>query len=151
MIEPIRKRYVVDCAPEVAFDVFVNRIAAWWPGGTHSLSAQVQGTEPADIRFEPRVGGRIYEIDPQGAEHLWGTVAAFQPGSRVVFFWHVGRPESQATEVEVGFASLDDGRTEVRLEHRNWEALGEEGDAMRKNYDSGWDFVVGEHFARGLL
>lgn len=42
----------------------------------------------------------------------------------------------------------EDGGTRVELEHRGWERLAESGAEKRANYDTGWDFVLGEYVSR---
>src|SRR3954468_8746141 len=77
--EPLEFAFTVACPPEHAFAVWAERTSLWWPHG-HSVSVEPGLT----VTFEPRPGGRIYERTPQGEEHDWGEVLAWEPraGSR---------------------------------------------------------------------
>ncbi len=61
--------------------------------------------------------------------------------------WHVGRPEDQASHVQVDFDLVADG-TRVTLIHSGWQALGAEAAATRASYRTGWDMVFVTRFAR---
>ena len=73
MIEPLRFEFDVACALEHAFDVWTARIAQWWP-----LDHTVSVAEGLDVVLEPKVGGRIFERTPDGIEHVWGEVTAWE-------------------------------------------------------------------------
>lgn len=142
MIEVVRKTVTVDCAVEEAFRVFTADAISWWPVETHSIHETV-----AEIVFEAKVGGEVYEVSTSGEKGYWATVLEWDPPSRLVLAWNILRADGSPTEVEVCF--LPEGEeTRVELEHRGWEALGEGGIARRDNYDSGWDFVLGKYVDR---
>ena len=132
----VRKSVVVDCSAEHAFETFTARLQDWWPFQTHAPG----GEPPAEAVFEPQVGGRVYSMTASGQEHEWATVTAWEPPSRVAVDWHVtaGKP---STELEVRFVPEGDG-TRVELEHRGWEAYGDEAADTRASYNSGWDTVL---------
>jgi len=125
--DAIRKTVLVDFAPAEAFELFTDRIASWWPVGTHSYS----GEDVTDVVLEPGVGGRLYEVTAAG-EQDWGHVLEWEPPSRFLLAWQI----RQGTEVEVRFLSEGPG-TRVELEHRGFGA----GEG-RENYDRGWDIVL---------
>jgi len=144
-IEPVVKTIEVDLAVEAAFALFTDRIGAWWPKTTHARSVHEHNSAAVDITLEPRVGGRLYETTPEG-EHLeWGIVTAYEPARRVAFTWRMGRPEEQASNVEVVFDDLGGDRTRVQLTHAGWERLGADGQKQRDGYDQGWVGVLGEY------
>jgi uncharacterized protein YndB with AHSA1/START domain len=149
-IEPVVKTVDVKASPARAFEVFTARINDWWPRATHSISSKAENAPAAEVVFEPRVGGRVYEIAPSGAEHPWGTVTACEPGVRVVFTWRVGRPESEAGEVEVSFDDEGGGVTRVTLVHRGWENIAEKAREARDGYDSGWDGVLKDAYVKAI-
>jgi uncharacterized protein YndB with AHSA1/START domain len=128
---------VVPLAVSDAFDLFTSGIASWWPLKTHSIAEE----RAVVCRFESGVGGRIYEVDDGGREHLWGTVKVWEPPERVVIGWHPGRDAATAQEVEVLFSAEREG-TSVELEHRKWETLGDAAEEIRSHYDSGWDTTL---------
>ena len=137
-LEPIRKRRVVALPPEQAFDLFTTKLASWWPLATHSIAEH----DAVDVRFEPRVGGQVVEIARDGAECSWADVVAWDPPHRVALAWHPNPEPVAATIVDVRFSSVDGG-TQVDLEHRSFEELGDEdGPAARARYDEGWEPVL---------
>jgi len=138
MTDPIRKKIVVPCDPHTAFRIFAQETASWWPLEHHSLSAGRLGKPAKAVTIEPGVGGRIFETAPTGEIFHWGSVKSYEPGKSLCFSWHVSEPVERSTEVEVTFTGRADGQTEVSLEHRNWEVLGETADETRGHYNNGW-------------
>lgn len=55
-------------------------MASWWPPEHHILGAKL-----ADIVFEPREGGSVYDRGEDGSECRWARVLAYEPLHRVVF------------------------------------------------------------------
>ena len=149
MIQPIVKTVDVPTSPERAFKVFVEEIAEWWPAKTHSVAAY-GGDLPKDIVFEAGSEGVLYEVLPDGSQSAWGRVTEWKDGRRFTITWHPGRAATEATRVTVEFDPLPDGRTRVRLTHVGWEVLADQAEAMRDNYDSGWDGVLGTCFAEAF-
>ena len=136
VLEPVRRSVGVDLDVESAFRLFTREIASWWPGESHSISGN-----PAELVWEERQGGELYEIAPDGARHHWGRVTAWEPPHRFVLAWNVGQRPSP-TEVEVRFTAFPEGGTRVELEHRAWNVL-DDGPDSRDNYDRGWEYVLG--------
>lgn len=137
-IEPVKKSVLVSLSVSDAFELFTKRIANWWPLVTHSV-----GEEKAETCvLEGRKGGRLYEIQKDGTESVWGTILSWEPPKRLVFTWHPGRESETAQEVEIVFTP-EDGGTRLDLIHRGWEILGEDAQKRRDNYDTGWDYVLG--------
>lgn len=146
MADPIVKTIDVGCDAARAFDIFVNRVAAWWPLDRHAVSA-VAGKAALGATIEPRVGGAVFETMHDGTRADWGEVLVFEPGARLAMSWHPGADAGLATRVEVAFEDVGQGRCRVRLTHSGWEVRAERADAIRGNYDAGWDFVLGACFA----
>ena len=142
VIEVVRKTVTVDCAIEEAFRIFTADALSWWPVESHSIHETVSA-----IVFEPEQGGEVYEVSTSGERSHWATVLEWEPPSRLVLAWNVGKAETSPTEVEVRFVP-ESGRTRVELEHRGWERLAENAEAKRSSYDSGWDFVLGTYVER---
>ena len=139
----VRKSLTVAAPLERAFEVFTERMGAWWPFASHSI----HGEEVESLVFEGREGGSVHEVARGGETAPWATVLAWEPPTRVLLSWHVN-PQNPATEVEVTFAPEGEG-TRVVLEHRGFERLGDRGEIGRGNYDEGWEYVLGR-FADGI-
>ena len=129
-LETVRKTVVVDFAPEEAFRLFTAGIASWWPVASHSYG----GDAVTDVVFEPRVGGRVYEVTASG-EQEWANVRQLDPPNRFVLEWLIG--DAAGTEVEVRFTPEGPG-SRVELEHRGFGAAD-----PRNRYAGGWDVVLG--------
>jgi uncharacterized protein YndB with AHSA1/START domain len=134
----VRKAIFVNLPVPEAFMVFTDGIATWWPLPTHSVS----GDGATGVVLEGRVGGRLFESASSGAEHDWGVVTAWTPPNMVRFTWHPGRPAETYQEVEVRFTPEGDG-TRVELVHTGWERLGDNAADAARDYDRGWDKVLG--------
>ena len=140
MIEPLRIEFDVACPPEQAFDLWTVKTSVWWPT-SHTVSAR-SGVE---IVIEPSVGGRIYERTPEGEEHDWGEVTAWEPPSRIAYLWHLRQDRDDATEVQITFAPARPTGTRMSIEHRGWERLGAGGADQRKRNEHGWAHLL-PHF-----
>lgn len=137
-IDEVRKRRIVALPLDQAFDLFTTKLATWWPLATHSIAED----DAVDVRFEGRVGGRVVEIARDGTECSWADVLAWDPPHRVALAWHPNPEPVAATIVDVRFTAVDGG-TQLDLEHRSFEELGDDdGPAARAGYDEGWDPVL---------
>ena len=144
-IEPVRKSVTVPCGRQAAFDTFTRKISDWWPRDAHSVSA-MNGGVAQKVVLEPRKGGRLYEVSADGEEIEWGSIKRFEDGKRLTLLWHIQKPASQATEVDVTFTDTANGGTEVVLVHSNWEVSGEGAESLRDGYNTGWVRVFEECF-----
>ena len=137
----VRRSIVVEATPERAFEMFTAGMGRWWPADHHILDGEL-----AEMVFEPRAGGRVYDRGVDGTECDWGTVLAHEPPHRVVFTWNINlrwqieRDPSRASEIEVRFEPEGEGRTRVELEHRHLERHGDGWEQMRDAVGSpgGW-------------
>ena len=132
---------VVEAPVERAFTVFTRDIGSWWPPEHHLLEAQL-----AEMVFEPRQGGHVYDRGVDGSECRWARVLAYEPPCRLVITWDINprwqleTDASRTSEVEVRFVAEAPDRTRVELEHRNLDRHGEGWVAMRDAVASpdGW-------------
>jgi uncharacterized protein YndB with AHSA1/START domain len=124
-----------------AFSVFTEGMGTWWPPEHHILEGEL-----AEMVFEPRVGGHVYDRAVDGSECRWSRVLAYEPPHRVVISWDIDLnwqietdPE-KTSEVEVRFTADGPDRTHVELEHRNLDRHGEGWERMRDAVGSpgGW-------------
>lgn len=138
MIEPIRVALEVACEPAHAFRTWTSLASAWWP--TEHTASHEHG---AEIVFEPRVGGRIFERTAAGQEVEWGFITEWDPPRRLRYQWHIAADPAEATDVEIVFRELEASRTRVEIEHRGWERLGDvRGRGWRNVNHGGWDGVL---------
>lgn len=137
MIAPLELSFEIECPAEHAFDVWTTRLSMWWPAG-HSAS----GDPDTSVVFEPHLGGRIFERTPDGTEIDWGEITRWEPPTRLGYVWHIARDRSDATDVELTFVDIGDGRTRLDIVHAGWERLGARGLAWREANTSGWDALI---------
>jgi uncharacterized protein YndB with AHSA1/START domain len=140
LIEPLRLSIEVACPPDHAFSVWTERTSLWWP------RSHKTGDDPAaQVIFEPRAGGRIFERTRTGHEIDWGEITAWEPPHRLAYLWHIRAERADATDVEVRFFDRGDGTTRVEVEHRGWERLGARGTSWRERNLGGWSGLL-PHF-----
>jgi uncharacterized protein YndB with AHSA1/START domain len=80
----VQESVVVEAPIERAFAAFTEGIGGWWPPDHHILQAEL-----AEMVFEPRTGGHIYDRGVDGSECRWARVLAYEPPHRVVFSWDI--------------------------------------------------------------
>jgi len=134
-LSPIRREVVVELSPHEAFELFTDRLGDWWP--LSELSVFGAGSTVAFAE------GRIVETF-EGRTSVWGSVTEWEPGARVSFTWHPGRPADRVSLVSVGFTARASGQTLVVLEHSGWEAFDDPGKA-RSEYEQGWPTVLARY------
>ncbi len=144
MTDPLHLAFEVACPPATAFSTWTTRASTWWPAD-HSVSGEVG----VRVVFEGRVGGRIFERTPSGAEHEWGRVTAWEPPSRLAYTWHLRFAPEDATDVEIRFVDAGGDRTRVEIEHGGWERLGERAPRRREGNRRGWESVF-PHFVEAI-
>ena len=140
-IKPVEKTITVNRDAEAAFRFYTKNFDAWWPKETHSLGADREGVPPARVAMDEKAGGQLYEVSADGTRRSWGTIRIWEPGKRLVHSWQFDKPDAQATEVEILFTDLGDGRTRIDLTHSGWEN-DPDGETLREGYHMGWDPVL---------
>ena len=147
----VRTSIVVEAPVERAFDVFTQQMPSWWHPDHHILRGEL-----AEMVFEPRVGGGIYDRGVDGSECRWARVLAYEPPDRVVISWDI-TPQWQietdpgkSSEVEVQFIAETPERTRVVLEHRNLDRHGDGWEGVREGVhgDQGWPLYLDRFAAR---
>ena len=136
-----RASVVVDAPIERAFAVFTEEMGTWWDKDHHIIEAPL-----AEMVFELREGGSIYDVGTDGSTCRWARVLAYEPPERLVFSWDISTAWkletdlSKTSEVEVRFIAETPERTRVELEHRHLERHGAGWEGMRDAVDSpnGW-------------
>jgi uncharacterized protein YndB with AHSA1/START domain len=143
--EAVRHGVTVPIAREQAFRLFTEEIGSWWPSEGYKIS---EG--PITEVFEPRQGGRWYELAEDGSQCTVGTILEWDPPNRFLMTWQL-TPDwaleddlDRATKIEVVFEEAQEGGTRVSLEHRGFEAYGESGAKMRGEVGgkAGWPALM---------
>jgi Activator of Hsp90 ATPase homolog 1-like protein len=110
----------VAATPARAFDVFVREIGAWWrPNDLFRFTRRPVGR----LAFEPELGGRLTETQPDGEVFEIGRITVWEPAVRLAFTWRQAsfKPD-QVTEVDVRFEAVG-AETRVTVEHRGWDTV----------------------------
>ncbi len=147
----VRSSIVVDTPIDRAFAVFTADIGSWWPPEHHILQSPL-----AEMVFEPRAGGHVYDRGVDGTECRWARVLVYEPPERVVISWDISLQwqvevnQDKTSEVEVRFVAEAPERTRVDLEHRNIDRHGDGWEQMRGAVGSpeGWDLGLTTFAAR---
>lgn len=145
----IRKLVNVQAPPALAWQVFTEKMATWWPLGVYKIGK----ANAVDAVIEPYIGGRWYERGDDGSMCQWGSVLAWEPPYRLVLSWDISADfqydPNLKTEIEVRFTADGSNRTRVELEHRHLDRYGARRDQMRRIYDTEGDWGrLLEAFAR---
>jgi uncharacterized protein YndB with AHSA1/START domain len=141
----VRRQVTVDAPIERAFALFTERFGDFKPKEHNLLGSPI-----AETRFDPHVGGHIYDRGEDGSECRWARVLAYDPPNRVVFswdispYWQIETDESRTSEVEVRFIAETASRTRVELEHRNLDRHGPGWEGVRDGVsgDGGWPLYL---------
>lgn len=129
---PVRKSITVRASVERAFQVFTAEMDTWWPRSHHIGKVPMKKT-----LMEGWEGGRCYSEQIDGSECDWGRVVVWEPPARFVMAWQIDhkwgyQPDlAKSSEVEVRFTPTADGGTQVDLEHRYFDRMGEGASEMR--------------------
>jgi uncharacterized protein YndB with AHSA1/START domain len=144
----VRRTVVVDAPIDKAFAVFTERFGDFKPKEHNLLGSPI-----AETRFDPHVGGNIYDVAEDGSECRWARVLAYEPPDRVVFSWDIGptwqlvENEANASEVEVRFTAETPERTRLELEHRHIDRHGPGWESVRDGigHDQGWPLYLARY------
>lgn len=131
------KTVTVACDVNMAFRVWTEQIHAWWPAG-HSMS----GDPNTQVFIEGGVGGRIYERASDNAEFDWGEIVAWEPPHYFAHTWHIGSHQGPPSRVDVRFIEVGEASTQVQIEHRGPEYIGELWSLNQTRYSVGWGKVL---------
>ncbi len=50
---------------------------------------------------------------PDGTEIDWGEITRWNPPHRLGYLWHINRDRDAATDVDLTFVAIDEGRTRL--------------------------------------
>ena len=140
----VRASVVVNVPIEHAFAVYTDDIGSWWPPEHHILEGTL-----AEMIFEPRVGGHVFDRATDGTECRWARVLAYEPPHRFVISWDISlqwqieADPARCSEIEVRFVEQGPSQTRVELEHRHLDRHGDGFEAMRDAVGSPDGWAVG--------
>lgn len=140
-LDPVVVSLTVPADPEVAFEVFTERLGSWWPLGLHSLG----GAERiAAGEFGRAVGEWVVEVWDDGTRRRWAEVLLWEEPLALALAWNPGGWDEggSPTRVDVTFTATGEGSTEVRLVHTGWETWGDDAAQGRAGYQEGWPIVL---------
>lgn len=142
--DSVRKIVNVRAPVDVAWRVFTEKMATWWPLAMYKIGK----AKAVDAVIEPRVEGRWYERGEDGSTCDWGRVVTWEPHARVVLTWEIS-PDWQhdpalKTELDVRFTPEGKDATRVEFEHRRFSLYGSRHHEMRAILDSdrGWQALL---------
>jgi len=149
----VQAAIVVAVPASEAFSVFTRDIGSWWPPEHHILEGQL-----AEMVFEPRVGGHVYDRAADGAVCRWARVLAYEPPDRFVISWDINlrwqieTDPARCSEIEVRFIAEGPRQTRVELEHRHLDRHGDGWEQMRDAVGSpdGWQIGLTRFAARAV-
>ncbi|MEP7024311.1 MAG: SRPBCC domain-containing protein [Actinomycetota bacterium] len=131
-LPPIHREVLVDAVPDVAFAIFTERIARWWPLDGLSVFGK-----DSTVAF---TAGALTERSADGQAAEWGTVTSWHPPAELSLTWHPGSDDESASQVTVTFTAVG-AQTLVVIEHSGWDVFADPT-AARAEYDHGWPEVM---------
>ncbi len=123
--QPARASVEVALGPTEAFALFTAGMSDWWPAEFSWSGALLERME-----MDPREGGLLHEIGPEGFRLDWGRVLDWDPPERIVLSWQIGpdrvpQPDpARSSEVELRFSARGGG-CRVDVEHRGFDRHGD--------------------------
>lgn len=131
-----------------AFEVFVDKIASWWPSDYTWAKDQLD-----TIAIEPKYEGRCYERRKDDTESDWGTVLTVARPDHIVFAWQIDADRSQqpnialASRVDVRFTAETPETTSLVLVHRDFPRHGPGWQKYRSNMagKGGWPRIIAQY------
>jgi len=121
--DTIRRSVIVSISPERAFAAWTERVDLWWPP-SHRQHAKTD----AELTFEGRVGGRLFEHADSGDDVEYGRVTTWDPPDVLRYEFFLGTGPDLPTDVSIRFVAVPEG-TRVEVEH----SAGAAGDAYSRS------------------
>ena len=130
----IVKSVMLPLAPLAAFELFTQKIGAWWPADRRHTQ------DPASEIFLLQ-SGRFYERARDGHEVELGYVRSWELPSRILFDFFIATGPEKPTEVEITFAGQAGG-TCVTVTHRPKPESAGLWTERAPRYERSWDAVL---------
>lgn len=136
VIKQIELELDIDAPLAKVWNSLLNELPSWWPGDFLGFP------EGAPIKFEPHVGGRLYEQTEDGKSLLWATVVAIVPQKSMDFIGYMtpsfGGPTLTMLHLEV--EADGDAKTKFKMADALLGRIGEETEA---SLNQGWGYLFG--------
>jgi uncharacterized protein YndB with AHSA1/START domain len=139
VVDQILLEVEIAAPPEKVWKALVEETGRWWPEDYFA------GSQPAEFRLQPRLGGWMYEDQGGGDGTIWGVVIGLRTGERIEVAgdcapeW--GGPNRGLMRWDLAGADGNAGVTVLRFRH----ALhGHVPAGVRDSLDQGWRQLFGE-------
>lgn len=128
------KSVTLPLAPVAAFELFTQKISAWWPEDRRHTQ------DPASEIFLLE-SGRFFERARDGREVELGSVRAWELPRRILLDFFIATGPDKPTEVEIIFAAREGG-TQVTVTHRPKQESAGLWTERAPRYARSWDLVL---------
>jgi hypothetical protein len=128
------KSVLLPLAPVAAFQLFTEKIGAWWPADRRHTQ------DPASEIFLLE-SGRFFERARDGREVELGHVRSWDQPNRIVLDFFIATGPEKPTEVEIAFAAKGGG-TQVTVMHRPKPSSATLWTERAPRYARSWDAVL---------
>jgi len=127
----IEQEALIQAPREVVFRTLIERVHEWF------FDACGEGR----MVIEPRVGGRWFVDQGEGAGAWWGTVVDYQPNEKIAFYGLIGvrKPCTSVVTIELSDAEAKAGATRLFLRHR---AVGVMDPGFKDSFAGGWTELI---------
>jgi DNA-binding transcriptional ArsR family regulator/uncharacterized protein YndB with AHSA1/START domain len=129
----IEQEVTIAAAPGRVFEALTHDVAAWW-GSPYLMAEAAQ-----DIIFEPKLGGRFYEVWGEHEGVLYATVTGLKQAERLELTGPMGMGGAVHGLFSFELTPHRQG-TLLRLSHK---AFGEVTEETQANYAQGWQDLLG--------
>lgn len=120
---------VPDRSPQEVFELWTvpEKLKLWWP---------------PEATVDLRPGGTYQFSWPKQGWTLRGTYTSLDPGRSLAFSWTWDHEKADTKQVTVRLSEIQDGGTEVQLEHGPYEAVPAD-EELRQSHREGWTHFLG--------
>jgi DNA-binding transcriptional ArsR family regulator/uncharacterized protein YndB with AHSA1/START domain len=120
----------IDAPREYVWRMLTDEAHQWWPRDFYASA------NPIGMRFEARLGGRLYEEGPNGGGVVWYTVIALDPGHSVDLAGHLTAAFGGPSQTLLHLGLREDGtRTILDLTDA---VVGNVSERTSQSLEEGW-------------
>jgi len=125
----IEQETTINAPREKVFKTLVERVHEWF----------FDTGDSGKMVIEPRVGGRWFVDQGDGAGSWWGTVVDFVPNEKLAFHGLIGVRKPCTSVATFELADAEGGETTLLLRHR---AVGVMDKGSKASFDGGWTELI---------